>query len=700
MAAGSDTPLLAEDLYKHTIVRDYVVRRHVELYRDRFVTYEDLNDPQDSRTYPLDHTAKLSPAGKAEISKKRRHVRPHGVGSMTALAAVRGKGKAIELWTFKLEMEHAWDFRFCFADQDQAYRWHDTLSSVIADLRVSAGLPAVPQILTGTSSSGGGGSGRYSHTTGLYNVSEGGQGSQDGVQGFLTPCSTQDISTHSTQEDEEAELARLLKFQAGSTRRYQQRWVPYRHSNGLAIYQHQGKDSEANEYMVSATIRGHPADVLRALLDPASATTILGPALEVEVLDSSPTRQVLRILLQAVGQTAAWFRPREAVVQVMLKKEEDGVYVLLFSSIGTADAAADSTRLEGVTEAAEGLGGGVRRKNPIRCRVSGGYTVSKLQGYGGADSPESLLTCILQVQDMGGWLNPKHPLFRVVDWWSGGAYEAFLERMLLGGMLVRDVVEKSRFTVKPQVFHTLEGAAASGAVMDDAFAPFMAEDTKAPPLSVLRTSTFVIRQAANQVAAAGSGSVARSNRGMNPAATAAMPHAGSCSIINAAGIKASRLASLRLPDSAAAAMRGRLAGGSVIEGEEEEADAAFRLPRQYYEEIHTPGHDAPFKVRGASYLTDGVKVSAGQPVFELLGMEVIDIGGPGACPHISRYLPCVRRSSKPFLFVFNLMVPGPPTLSCVFVFGSDSHPDALGPPPDDPEESDWQPFDFLMWRCG
>jgi hypothetical protein len=49
-----------------------------------------------------------------------------------------------------------------------------------------------------------------------------------------------------------------------------------------------------------------------------------------------------------------------------------------------------------------------------------------------------------QVNDMGGWLNRSHPLFRVVDWWSGGAYEAFLQRMLLGVTLVRDVVENSR----------------------------------------------------------------------------------------------------------------------------------------------------------------------------------------------------------------------------------------------------------------
>jgi len=48
---------------------------------------------------------------------------------------------------------------------------------------------------------------------------------------------------------------------------------------------------------------------------------------------------------------------------------------------------------------------------------------------------------------------------------------------------------------------------------------------------------------------------------------------------------------------------------------------------EYYCEIHTPGTDHSFKVRGASYLTDGHKVQAGQPVFELMGMEVVDTGG-------------------------------------------------------------------------
>lgn len=55
-------------------------------------------------------------------------------------------------------------------------------------------------------------------------------------------------------------------------------------------------------------------------------------------MESAPGRQVLRIQLQALGPLANWFRPREAVLQRLLKKDEDGVYVVLFSSIETADS--------------------------------------------------------------------------------------------------------------------------------------------------------------------------------------------------------------------------------------------------------------------------------------------------------------------------------------------------------------------------
>jgi hypothetical protein len=39
-------------------------------------------------------------------------------------------------------------------------------------------------------------------------------------------------------------------------------------------------------------------------------------------------------------------------------------------------------------------------------------------------------------------------------------------------------------------------------------------------------------------------------------------------------------------------------------------------------------------------------------------------------------------------------VPGSPTLSLAFVYATDAHPDALGMPPEDPDEGDWSPFDW------
>lgn len=94
----SDDPLLlSEELYKQTVAFDYVVKRHVKLYSNRFETYAKLSEPEDHRIIWLDDTAVLQPDRKDAIQLKKRYLRPPGVGSMTALAAVRGKGKQLSL---------------------------------------------------------------------------------------------------------------------------------------------------------------------------------------------------------------------------------------------------------------------------------------------------------------------------------------------------------------------------------------------------------------------------------------------------------------------------------------------------------------------------------------------------------------------------------------------------------------------------
>lgn len=100
MALQQSTPLLQAYIYKHTIVGDYVVKRYVQLYSNCFTTRrkDPTADPDgDVSTYELDRTGRLDPADAASIPRKRRHIRPHGVGSMTALAAIRRKGQAVEL---------------------------------------------------------------------------------------------------------------------------------------------------------------------------------------------------------------------------------------------------------------------------------------------------------------------------------------------------------------------------------------------------------------------------------------------------------------------------------------------------------------------------------------------------------------------------------------------------------------------------
>lgn len=48
--------------------------------------------------------------------------------------------------------------------------------------------------------------------------------------------------------------------------------------------------------------------------------------------------QVLRIQIQASGSVGRYYAPREAIVQRLLKKEEDGIWVVLFSSVDTFEA--------------------------------------------------------------------------------------------------------------------------------------------------------------------------------------------------------------------------------------------------------------------------------------------------------------------------------------------------------------------------
>jgi hypothetical protein len=73
------------------------------------------------------------------------------------------------------------------------------------------------------------------------------------------------------------------------------RWVPLKHTNGLALYVHQSVTHDPDvggEFMCSSIVRGTPEQCLAALTHTSSTTTVLGPAPRVHVCRAEQDAQV------------------------------------------------------------------------------------------------------------------------------------------------------------------------------------------------------------------------------------------------------------------------------------------------------------------------------------------------------------------------------------------------------------------------
>ncbi|GLC71676.1 hypothetical protein PLESTF_001148300 [Pleodorina starrii] len=124
------------------------------------------------------------------------------------------------------------------------------------------------------------------------------------------------------------------------------------------------------------------------------------------------------------------------------------------------------------------------------------------------------------------------------------------------------------------------------------------------------------------------------------------------------------------------------------------------LDTSVWDNLHQPGKDAPFKIRGPTYLKDRKKIPAGYTRFVLGSMDVIQ-QPPGVMhEHVARFIPAIRQSGAPFSVVIHLVIPGTPLLGIVATFVTDRHPSQLGRPPAQPmeDEHDWEPFDFVLHK--
>jgi hypothetical protein len=233
-------------------------------------------------------------------------------------------------------------------------------------------------------------------------------------------------------------------------------------------------------------------------------------------------RQVLRICVEATGMARRCCAPREVVVERVSQAEDSGVNVVLFSSIVEDDGGEGGTGSAAgappLSPAARGLGaaataqrlapprrpallarllaavaaffvwlfawvpmlfgrggarggharaparrrtanGGRRRGmwvRPVLASVRGGYTISPRETpLGEGQPPECLVTCILKV-DLGGAIGERSWLRPLLD--ALGWVDAYIERMLMAVILVKDEIEQRRFLVQP--FMMLSEAAA------------------------------------------------------------------------------------------------------------------------------------------------------------------------------------------------------------------------------------------------
>eukprot|EP00798_Chlamydomonas_sp_ICE-L_P012286 gene12286-15440_t len=75
-----------------------------------------------------------------------------------------------------------------------------------------------------------------------------------------------------------------------------------------------------------------------------------------------------------------------------------------------------------------------------------------------------------------------------------------------------------------------------------------------------------------------------------------------------------------------------------------------------WSELHVPGKPAPFSVRGPTYLKDKKKVAGGRSIFTFAALDILTTGQKPV-EHIARYIPSIRKSGMPFVFISLSLAP-------------------------------------------
>eukprot|EP00884_Botryococcus_braunii_P002944 jgi/Botrbrau1/12650/Bobra.67_1s0016.1 len=387
-------------------------------------------------------------------------------------------------------------------------------------------------------------------------------------------------------------------------------WASLRRVNGVSVYQEEEGPGGQGGAYMVSTI-------VRSA--PASVfKTLLGngqkPFLQntrvLETLD--PQTHIIQGDLATSGYLPAVCTPREVVVQQTWRMDSDGTYIVLVQSTEHPSAP-------------------VAASSYVRARVvAAGFTIAPLQPqYVREGAPqESLVTMVVKL-DLGGWLGDGTLLGTYAGPFVRPMREAFVEPMLMAITSLRDQVEQNRFVVKP-------------------FQMGLQSEPEA-----YQQASLLQRRLPKPT------SMREEEGGAGPPAGPPEPlGAGEYEGANGVGGQPAGVS----PVGAGPGESSGIGDGGGPPGDRGSCD-----PRYW----SCPGA-AGFHIRGANYLHDRKKIIADEPLFELASVDLVDL--PKPMLHLAPHLPSVRDSKAPFLFVVQLMVPGPPHQALVISWEADYDP--------------------------
>lgn len=420
-------------------------------------------------------------------------------------------------------------------------------------------------------------------------------------------------------------------------------WESFLHINGMSVYtqREQGRRISASDasspsgaaaansdtgMMSSVVIRNSPAMCLKVLLqqslsfdssrDPRIGGTLaFADSLEViERVDRHSTLVRLRWSCSTADTVVSVMWPRESILLRTWRKSDDGTYVIVYQP---ANAAKKYRVSQGCVEADASFGLTIA---PLREEYYS-HVCSSAQGGRGEQhfkSPESLVTLVINA-DLGGIAASSSLLSRLFPVLHRKLVILLLKPLVMSLVLMRDRLEQSRFVVMPSMFSQEDEGVDEEDWID------------------LSESSASIEP----------GLMDRGSRGV-----------GSFGVIGMDRTDGKAVRQEGVPPSAELAKRSAQVhptppGPPKVYGQYGCTDRKF---------WSYPGFDY-LKIRGKSYLEDGVKVRAEKPVFELYSSDLVN--SERVLLNIAKDLPSMQYCDAPYAFVLNLVFPNRPLQNLV-----------------------------------